>query len=51
MNGLIYIVTIALILTWMVGFFIMEAGDMVHVLLSVAIGLVAFKMMKEERIY
>jgi hypothetical protein len=51
MNGFVYIVTIALILSWMVGFFILNAGDTVHVLLSIAIGLVAFKMMREERVY
>jgi hypothetical protein len=51
MNALVYMVAIVLILSWMIGFFILRAGDTVHVLLSMAIGIVAFKMMREERVY
>jgi hypothetical protein len=51
MNGLIYLITITLILSWLIGFFIFDAGEMVHILLVMAIGIVAFKLYQEERSY
>jgi hypothetical protein len=51
MNGLIYLVTITLILSWLIGFFIFNAGEMVHILLVMAIGIVVFKLYQEERSY
>jgi len=51
MNGLIYLVTITLILSWLIGFFIFSAGEMVHILLVMAIGIVVFKLYQEERSY
>ena len=51
MNGLIYLVTITLILSWLIGFFIFNASEMVHILLVMAIGIVVFKLYQEERSY
>jgi hypothetical protein len=51
MNGLIYLVTITLILSWLIAFFILDAGEMVHILLVMAIGIVLFKLYQEESSY
>ncbi|MBR9997454.1 MAG: lmo0937 family membrane protein [Cyclobacteriaceae bacterium] len=51
MNGLVYFITITLILAWLIGFYILKAGDLVHILLVMAIGLVVFKFYEEEQIY
>jgi hypothetical protein len=49
MNGLIYLITITCILAWLIGFFVFNAGEMVHILLVMAIALVVFKLYQEER--
>lgn len=51
MNGIIYIVVIACLIGWMVGFYFFEAGDLIHILLVMSISLVLFKIYQEERIY
>ncbi len=51
MNGLIYIVAITFILAWLIGFFLLGAGEGIHVLLVISIGIVLFKIYQEEQIY
>jgi hypothetical protein len=36
MNNLLYIVAVILIIGWLVGFFVLNAGSVIHVLLVIA---------------
>ncbi len=51
MNGLLYIIVITCLIGWMIGFYLFNAGELIHVLLVMSIGLVVFKMYQEEKIF
>lgn len=48
---MLYIVIIVAILAWFIGFFLLDAGESIHILLVLAISLTVFRIFQEDHIY
>lgn len=50
MGNLLYIVAVILIIGWAVGFFVYNAGGIIHILIVIAIIAIVFKLIQGKRI-
>lgn len=46
MGGLLYVIAIILILGWLIGFFAMNAGGLIHILLVIAIIAILLRLIR-----
>jgi hypothetical protein len=46
MNSLLYIVAVILIIGWAIGFFAYEAGNVIHILLVIAVIAVVLRLIR-----
>jgi len=50
MGNLLYIIAIILLIGWAVGYFAYSAGDLIHILLIIAVIAVLFRLISGKRI-
>jgi len=50
MNDLLYIIAIILLIGWLLGFFVFSFGNLVHVLLVIAIIAIIFRLIRGRSI-
>jgi hypothetical protein len=50
MGNLLYVIVVVLILFWAIGFFAFAVGDIIHILLVIAIIAVLFRIIQGRRI-
>jgi hypothetical protein len=46
MNGLLYLLAVVLIIGWILGFFVMNLGGLIHVLLVIAIIAILLRLIR-----
>lgn len=51
MNSLLYIIAVALVILWVVGFFAFHIGGLIHILLGLAIIAVLLRIIKGEKLF
>jgi hypothetical protein len=51
MGDLLYIVAIILIIGWAIGFFAFSAGNIIHILLVIAIIAIIFRLIRGRRVF
>lgn len=49
MNNLLYLIAVVLIILWLLGYFMYSAGNLIHILLVIAIVAVLFRVIKGDR--
>lgn len=47
-NSAVLTIVIVLLITWMIGFFVLQMSDLIHILLVTAIVMVVFLLIKEQ---
>lgn len=50
MNNFLYVTAVTLLTLWMIGFFIYTLGAVVHILLLLALVMIAFRAKREDRV-
>lgn len=50
MNNLLYIVAVILVIGWLLGFFVFNAGGIIHVLLVIAVIVILLKIIQGKKI-
>ncbi|MBU2553003.1 MAG: lmo0937 family membrane protein [Bacteroidetes bacterium] len=50
MGNLLYIIAVILLIGWAVGFFAYNSGDMIHILLVIALVAVLFRLISGRRV-
>jgi hypothetical protein len=50
MKNLLYLIAVVLIIGWLIGFFVYNAGSNIHILLVVAAILIIFRAIQNKRI-
>jgi hypothetical protein len=51
MSDLLYVVAIILIIGWAIGFFAFSAGNIIHILLVIAIVAILFRLIRGRRAF
>ena len=46
MSSLLYIIAIILVIGWLLGFFVYDAGSLIHILLVIAIIAILFRLIR-----
>lgn len=49
MNNILYIVAVVLIILWVIGYFGFHAGDLIHILIFIAVVAVLVRIIKGNR--
>lgn len=50
MNNLLYIIAVVLIVLWAIGYFGFHVGELIHILLAIAVIAVLFRIIKGQKI-
>jgi Family of unknown function (DUF5670) len=50
MSNILYIVAVVLIIGWLVGFFVFNAGSIIHVLLVIAVIAILLRLIRGNRV-
>ncbi|TDQ23897.1 lmo0937 family membrane protein [Tenacibaculum caenipelagi] len=50
MRNLLYIIAVILVIGWLLGFFVYNAGEIIHILLVIAVIAVLFRLIGGKRI-
>jgi Family of unknown function (DUF5670) len=50
MSNILYIVAVVLIIGWLLGFFVLNAGSVIHVLLVVAVIAILLRLIRGNRV-
>jgi len=50
MGNLLYIIAIILLIGWAIGYFAYSAGEMIHILLVIALIAVLFRLIRGKRV-
>jgi hypothetical protein len=50
MGNLLYVIAVILVIVWAVGYFNMQAGGLIHILLVIAVIAILFRLIRGNRI-
>ncbi|TMI66475.1 MAG: lmo0937 family membrane protein [Bacteroidetes bacterium] len=50
MQAMLYLIAVILIIGWLLGFFVFSAGNLIHVLLVVAIIAIILRLIRGDRV-
>ncbi|MDW7690307.1 lmo0937 family membrane protein [Flammeovirgaceae bacterium SG7u.111] len=50
MSNILYLIAIILVIGWLLGFFVLNLGSLIHVLLVIALVAVIFRLIRGQRI-
>ncbi|MEH0155367.1 lmo0937 family membrane protein [Limibacter armeniacum] len=50
MSNLLYLIAVILIIGWVLGFFVYSAGNLIHILLVIAVAAVALRLIRGRSI-
>jgi hypothetical protein len=50
MNNLLYAVAVILVIGWLIGFFVLNAGSLIHVLLVIAVIAILLRIIQGKKV-
>jgi Family of unknown function (DUF5670) len=50
MSNLLYIVAVILVIGWLIGFFVLNAGNLIHILLVIAVIAILLRIIQGKKV-